>query len=193
MIVFKSHHPERASCHRDALTPIPVSCIYSDREHASISINKKRYFGLCWHMPNTNMIDISSPWSVIETLECSQNINNERLVQPCSAHTDLNISCILDEVHTKQKTFVNSLFILWRARCRSTVNSGNAYWQPLLGKQHVTCFLCGLTPVCYKTTGRLRFLRGLFRGNNSQCNSGCFLCGLFTGYIRKPGCHPKPP
>jgi hypothetical protein len=26
------------------------------------------------------------------------------------------------------------------------------------------------------------FLRGLFRGN-SQCNSGCFLCGLFTGYI----------
>jgi hypothetical protein len=21
------------------------------------------------------------------------------------------------------------------------------------------------------------------RGNNSQCNSGCFLCGLFTGYI----------
>jgi hypothetical protein len=31
--------------------------------------------------------------------------------------------------------------------------------------------------------GRLRFLRGLFRGNKSQCNSGCFLCGLFTGYI----------
>jgi hypothetical protein len=28
-----------------------------------------------------------------------------------------------------------------------------------------------------------RFLCGLFRGNNSQCNSGRFLCGLFTGYI----------
>jgi hypothetical protein len=50
-----------------------------------------------------------------------------------------------------------------------------------------TCFLCGLTPACYATMGRLRFLRGLFRGNNSQCNSGCFLCGLFTGYIRKAG------
>jgi hypothetical protein len=73
--------------------------------------------------------------------------------------------------------------IFWRARCRSTVNSGNACWQPLLGKQHVTCFLCGLTPACYATLGRPRFLRGLFRGNNSQCNSGCFLCGLFTGYI----------
>jgi hypothetical protein len=28
-----------------------------------------------------------------------------------------------------------------------------------------------------------RFLCGLFRGNNIQRNSGCFLCGLFTGYI----------
>jgi hypothetical protein len=28
-----------------------------------------------------------------------------------------------------------------------------------------------------------RFLCALFRGNNSQCNSGCFPCGLFTGYI----------
>jgi hypothetical protein len=46
----------------------------------------------------------------------------------------------------------------------------------------VTCFLCCLIPACYATMGRLRFLRGLFRGNNSQCNSGCFLCGLFTGY-----------
>jgi hypothetical protein len=73
--------------------------------------------------------------------------------------------------------------VLWRARCRSTVNSGNACWKPLLGKQHVTCFLCGLTPACYATMGRLRFLRGPFRGNNSECNSGCFLCGLFTGYI----------
>jgi hypothetical protein len=74
-------------------------------------------------------------------------------------------------------------YLLWRARCRSTVNSGNACWQPLLGKQHVICFLCGLTPACYATMWRLRFLRGLFRGNNSQCNSECFLCGLFTGYI----------
>jgi hypothetical protein len=83
--------------------------------------------------------------------------------------------------YLKTEFLVNN--ILWRARCRSTVNSGNACWQPLLGKQHVTCFLCGLTPACYATMGRLRFLQGLFRGNNSQCNSGCFLCGLFTGYI----------
>jgi hypothetical protein len=41
--------------------------------------------------------------------------------------------------------------------CRSTVNSGNACWQPLLRKQHVTCFLCGLTPACYATMGRLLF------------------------------------
>jgi hypothetical protein len=42
------------------------------------------------------------------------------------------------------------------------------YWQPLLGKHHVTCFLCGLTPASYATMGRLRFLRGLFRGNNGK-------------------------
>jgi hypothetical protein len=29
------------------------------------------------------------------------------------------------------------------------------------------------------------FLRGLFRGNNSRCNSGCFLCGPFPGYIAR--------
>jgi hypothetical protein len=58
-------------------------------------------------------------------------------------------------------------------------------WQPLLGKHHVTCFLCGLTPACYVTMGRLRFLRGLFRGNNSRCNSGCFLFGPFPGYIAR--------
>jgi hypothetical protein len=41
-------------------------------------------------------------------------------------------------------------------------------WQPLLRKHNVTCFLCGLTPACYATMGRLRFLRGLFRGNNGK-------------------------
>jgi hypothetical protein len=32
----------------------------------------------------------------------------------------------------------------------------------------VICFPCGLTPACYATMGRLRFLRGLFRGNNGK-------------------------
>jgi hypothetical protein len=32
----------------------------------------------------------------------------------------------------------------------------------------MTCFLCGLTPACYATMGRLRFLQGLFRGNNGK-------------------------
>jgi hypothetical protein len=52
--------------------------------------------------------------------------------------------------------------LLWRACCRQC----GMCWQPLLGKLHVTCFLCGLTPACYLTMGRLRFLRGLFPGNN---------------------------
>jgi hypothetical protein len=55
-----------------------------------------------------------------------------------------------------------SFNIVWRACCRQC----GMCWQPLLGKHHMICFLCGLTPACYSTMGRLRFLRGLFRGNN---------------------------
>jgi hypothetical protein len=95
--------------------------------------------------------------------------------------------------------FNNLSNILWRACCRQY----GMCWQPLLWqwinmqhwanetvagqrmraqqqhrKHHVTCFLCGLTPACYATMGRLRFLCGVPR---QQWGQPCFLCGLFPG------------
>jgi hypothetical protein len=67
--------------------------------------------------------------------------------------------CIISQVTPLVVSYTK---ILWRACCRQC----GMCWQPLLGKHHVTYFLCGLTPACYTTMGRL-----------------CFLCGLFPGYI----------
>jgi hypothetical protein len=150
-------------------------------------INKKNQ--VTWSFENYVMKVMNSdqriPW---EWYSCSENTFHWCFLSICSGHQSGKLSIHHYYYCCCYCCQLWELMILWRARCRSTVNSGNACWQQLLGKHHVTCFLCRLTPACYATMGRLCFLRGLFRGNNSQCNSGCFLCGLFTGYIRKAGC-----
>jgi hypothetical protein len=64
--------------------------------------------------------------------------------------------------------------IVWRARCRSTVNSGNACLQPLLGNA---------------TIGGTVVLFGVRSGNEViqqyRNRRRCFLCGLFPGYIAR--------
>jgi hypothetical protein len=58
------------------------------------------------------------------------------------------------------------------------------YWQPLLGKHHVSCFLCGLTPACYATMGRLHFLWGLLRGNSGKAMFSLWsIPGLYSSDI----------
>jgi hypothetical protein len=66
-------------------------------------------------------------------------------------------------------------FILWRACCRQC----GMCWQLLLGKHHMTCFLCGLTPACTQQWKKLLF--SLWSGPAQQWK--CFLCGLFPDYV----------
>jgi hypothetical protein len=64
--------------------------------------------------------------------------------------------------------------ILWRVCCRQC----GVCWQPLLGKQHLTYFLCGLTPACTQQSKELLFfLWSVPEATMGWCDRKCFLCG----------------
>jgi hypothetical protein len=66
-----------------------------------------------------------------------------------------------------------SLIILWRACCRSTVNSGNACLQPLLSNATMEG-----TVVFFEVRSGNDFIQ-------QRNQRRCFLCGLFPGYIAR--------
>jgi hypothetical protein len=70
--------------------------------------------------------------------------------------------------------FLKSIIILWRTRCRSTVNSGNACLQPLLGNATI-----GGTVVFFGVRSDNDVIQQ-YRNRRR-----CFLCGLFPGYIAR--------
>jgi hypothetical protein len=81
---------------------------------------------------------------------------------------------------SRRRVLVGARNLLWRERCRSTVNSGNACLQPLLSNATME--------------GTVVFF--VVRSGNDVIQQWrnrrrCFLCGLFPGYIARTSTVPS--